>query len=130
MNASLEDLEKTDDVGTKIAKSIYDFLRDENNKKLIADLKNFGLKFQDNTQTKTTKISDKTFVFTGELQELTREQAQLKVEELGAKAINSVSKNTDFLVAGENAGSKLQKAKNLNVKILSEQEFLKILKEL
>lgn len=131
MNANLEDFTNTDDVGPIVAKSIFDFLKDEHSKQLIVRLKDYGLNFTDNSAPKSsTKISGKTFVFTGELETLSREQAQQNVEDFGAKATNSISKKTDFLVAGENAGSKLKKAQDLGVKVLSEKEFLQILKDL
>lgn len=131
MNANLEDFTNTDDVGPIVAKSIFDWLKDEHSKQLIARLQEYGLNFTDNTAPKSsTRISGKTFVLTGELESLSREQAQQKIEDFGAKATNSVSKKTDYIVAGENAGSKLKKAQDLGLKILTEQEFLDMLKNL
>jgi len=129
--ASLEKLQQTEEIGPIIAQSVFDFFRDEKNQKLIARLKNDGLNFeQEKVEKKQTEISGKTFVFTGELQSFSRKEAESQVENLGAKATSSVSSNTDFLVAGSSAGSKLEKAKQLGVKVLNEQKFLDLIKNL
>jgi DNA ligase (NAD+) len=73
-------------------------------------------------------LINKTFVFTGELKSFTRNDAELKVVELGGKTSSSVSKKTDYVVVGENPGSKYQKAKELGIKIITEDEFLKLIK--
>ncbi|MBT7282814.1 MAG: NAD-dependent DNA ligase LigA [Elusimicrobiaceae bacterium] len=130
-NSSLENLQNSDDVGEIIAQSVFEFLKDENSIKLLNRMQNFGLNFKDTSSPKKiTKISGKSFVFTGELKTMSREEAQEKVEQLGAKTSNSVSKKTSYVVAGENAGSKLKKAETLGIEILTEQEFVALIKGL
>jgi DNA ligase (NAD+) len=80
-------------------------------------------------QNKSTKFAGKTFVFTGELEDITRNRAQENVVKLGGKFSSSVSKNTSFVVAGKNAGEKLEKAKELGIKILTEDDFLKLMEK-
>lgn len=125
-SASLDDIDTIRDVGGVVAKSIYDYFKDENNIDYIERLFKAGVKI------KFVKISDKkfvgkTFVFTGGLDKMTRDEAKKMVRDLGGDISESVSKETDFVVAGTDAGSKLDKAKKLNIKILSEKEFFRML---
>jgi len=95
---------------------------------IIENLKKSGVNM---TEPKTKKLeqtlSGKTFVFTGELKNYSRDEAENKIRELGGNATSSVSKKTDYVVVGENPGSKYKKAQNLNIKILTEKEFEKII---
>jgi len=120
----LEQLEEIEDIGPIVAKSVYDWWHDEKNIELLKKMKNQGLIVK-NQKSKiiNQKFKNKTFVLTGALSGLTRNEAKAKIRELGGKIASTVSKNTDFVVAGENPGSKLEKAKDLGVKILSEADL-------
>ena len=123
-NASLEELAMTPDVGLITAESIYEFFRQPQTIDLIEKLKNAGV----NTLAKTSKNKDdrfygKTFVLTGSLENYTRDEASSIIESFGGKVSGSVSKKTSYVLAGEEAGSKLTKAQELGVTIISEQEF-------
>ncbi|NPA53215.1 MAG: DNA ligase (NAD(+)) LigA [Aquificae bacterium] len=128
---TVEQLQSIPDIGYVVAHSIYDFFHNEENIKMIYELKELGVKTcKDEEEEKREKILEgKTFVFTGTLSCCSREKAQELVESLGGKVSSSVSKKTTYLVVGENPGSKLEKAKKLGVKILSEEEFLNLLEE-
>ncbi|MBQ0104963.1 MAG: NAD-dependent DNA ligase LigA, partial [Armatimonadetes bacterium] len=128
-SATEEELAKIPDVGEIVAKSIYDWFRDENNITLINDLIAGGIILK--TEEKNTKeeFLGKTVVFTGKLTLFTRSEAEALVRNLGGKASSSVSKNTFLVVAGENAGSKLDKARELGVTVISESEFMEMAKQ-
>lgn len=124
IEASVEDLASKDDVGEVIAKSIHEFFNEQQTKDLIQRLKNAGV----NTKSLEQGISDNrfegmTFVLTGSLEKYSREQASDIIENFGGKTSASVSKKTNFVLAGEEAGSKLEKAEKLGVRVISEQEF-------
>lgn len=126
----LEDLEKMEDIGPIVAKSIYEYFQDEHNLAILEKLEEYGVKFiLDNSQkkAKNSNIFGKTFVLTGTLSKLTRDEAKAKIRELGGSVSSSVSKKTDFVVAGTDPGSKHEKAQKLGVKILGEEEFLRLL---
>lgn len=130
MNASIEDLSNTADVGEKIAWSIQEFFSKEKNRKFINRLKEAGLQMEIGEESKPTSdiLEGKTFLFTGTLTQFTRDEAQKLVEQNGGKNISAVSKNLNYLIAGEKAGSKLKKAEALGtVKVLTEDDFLKML---
>jgi len=127
--ATLEELLQVKDIGPETATSIYSFFRAKRNLKLIERLLKAGVKIINPKKTKAPKkLENLTFVFTGSLKTMTREEAKEKVRELGGEVSESVSKKTDFVVIGENPGSKLQKAKKLKVKIVGEKEFLEMIK--
>jgi DNA ligase (NAD+) len=129
-NASLEELENVEDIGNKIALSIQEFFGKEKNQILIERLKNAGVQMEIGEAEKPVSnvLEGKTFLFTGTLTQFTREEAQKLVEQNGGKNISAVSKNLNFLIAGEKAGSKLKKAEAIGtVKILTEDEFLKMI---
>lgn len=130
MDAPLDTLTAIDSIGPKIAGSTVSFFSSEKNNRLIERLRNAGLTF---TQEQTVKLSSvlkgKTFVLTGTLPSYTRNEAQTLIEKHGGTTTTSVSKNTDFLLAGDSAGSKLDKAKKLNINVLSEQEFRNLIGE-
>jgi len=126
---SINDLEKLPDVGPIVAKSIFDWFYDKHNLALLEKLVRNGVSIKKQESKKTTKknLSGKTFVLTGSLESLTRDEAKAKIRELGGDVSSSVSKNTDYVVAGAEAGSKLQKAKKLGVEIINERQFIKLI---
>lgn len=126
--AKIEDLSAIDGIGEKMAKSIYDYFHNEQNLETLDEVLKLGLVLE-NTYKKeeNLKLKGLSFVLTGTLEEFSRDKAQEILKSLGAKTPNSVSKNTDFVVAGANAGSKLTKAQNLGIKILNEQEFKELI---
>ncbi|PLX21784.1 NAD-dependent DNA ligase LigA [Candidatus Parcubacteria bacterium] len=128
---SLKELENMEDIGPIVASSIYEWFRDEHNIEILDKLEDRGIQIKHaNTKDKAkiSKFSGKTFVLTGTLSKLTREEAKARIREIGGSVSSSVSKKTDFVVAGEKAGSKYEKAKSFGVSILSEDEFLKMIK--
>jgi len=126
---SKEELENIQEIGPVMAESIYKFFKTKENLKVLEKLKEAGVKIAEKPAIKKeTKFSGKTFVFTGVLSSLSREKAQEIIISLGGKASSSVSKNTDFVVCGKEPGSKFDKAKKLGVKIISEDEFKKMVK--
>jgi len=129
MNSTENELLQIKEIGPETAKSIVQFFNEQRNKELIKKLLNAGIQIQEKRkEEKSFKLQNKTFVFTGALKSMTREEAKELVEKLGGKAASSVSKKTSFVVAGEEAGSKLEKAKELGVKIITEEEFLEMIK--
>lgn len=131
INASEEEIASIYEIGPSISNSIRNFFSNKQNVRLINELKSAGLNFSsgEKKKIKNTALADKTFVLTGTLSSLTREEASEKIIQLGGKVTSSVSKNTDFVIAGEKAGSKLSKAEKLGIKILNEEDFLSLLKE-
>jgi DNA ligase (NAD+) len=130
INASEEKITSVHEIGPSISSSIVKFASNKSNLKIIERLKKHGLNFASEIiQIKETEFSGKTFILTGSLSGFTREKASEKISMLGGKVTASISKKTDYLLAGENAGSKLDKAKDLGVKIMDENEFVKILKK-
>ncbi len=125
--ASLEELESIPDIGQIVAQSIYDYFHNEQNRRFIQRLIESGIEIIKPQPIKKT-LKGKTFVLTGTLSSLTREEAKAKIRARGGDVSSTVSKNTDFVVCGENPGSKYEKAKKLGVKIIGEKEFLKMLK--
>ena len=127
--ATEEELLQVEDIGPVIAKNIFLFFEDKNNLKEIADLLAQGVLVQEQkNQTASQIFAGKTFVLTGTLSQPRKEFEKL-IESHGGKCAGSVSKKTDFVLAGQEAGSKLDKAKELGVKVLDEQEFLKMLQQ-
>lgn len=125
--AGVEGLTKSHDVGPVVAESIYKFFRDESNLKLLNDLEKAGIKIiPDKAQ--EGKLAGKTFVVTGTLESMSREEAHDKIRALGGSVGSAVSSKTSYVMAGENPGSKYDKAKKLGVKILDEKEFLELVK--
>ncbi len=129
--AKYEDLVEVEEVGDKMANSILEFFKQEQNLNLIKKLKDAGVNFQLKAQdTEINKIFEgKTFALTGTLNNYKRSDVQKIIEDRGGKVSSSVSKKTDFVLAGAEAGSKLAKAAELNVKIISEEEFQKMISE-
>jgi DNA ligase (NAD+) len=123
MNASAEELEEVNEVGPRIAESIVEFFADEHNRKLVGDLRKAGLTFTGQKKEKGTKLVGKTFVLTGTLERHTRDEAKKMIEDAGGRVSGSVSKKTDYVVAGSDAGSKLDKARELGVSVIGEEEL-------
>lgn len=115
--------------GPQLVKSIYDWFHNENNKIFLQKLTDYGIQIIEEIKVKEGPLKGKIFCFTGELDKYTRNQAQEIVERLGGESVEVISKKVDYLVVGKNPGSKLQKAQKYNIKILSEEEFLKLIGE-
>jgi DNA ligase (NAD+) len=126
---SVEDLQKIPDIGPTVAQSIFNWFRDEHNIKLLEKLQRACIVLEaPKISARNQKLSGKIIVLTGELESLTRDDAKDRIRELGGDVSSSVSQNTDFVVVGENPGSKYDKAKKLGVKMIGEKEFLKMIK--
>jgi len=127
MQASREELEDMHDVGSVVAQSIYGFFQGKHNQQLVTTLLKKGITLEAKKRTvKKTKLLGKKIVVTGTLESMSREQAKQAIRGAGGKWVSSVSKNTDYVVAGENPGSKVDKAKKLGVKVISEKELLNL----
>ncbi|MFH1712096.1 MAG: NAD-dependent DNA ligase LigA, partial [Patescibacteria group bacterium] len=122
----VDDLLSVQDIGEVVAKSIVDYFLLESTKKLLEDYEDVGIIIK-SPKKKGTKLAGKTFVLTGSLETMSRDDAKSKIRAQGGEVSGSVSKKTDFVIAGEKSGSKYQKAQKLGVKILSEKEFLGML---
>ena len=129
MNASIEELLQVDDIGEISARSIYDYFRNEDNKSIIMRLKEYGVNMTSNQVASSSALEGLTFVVTGTLPSLGRKEAAALIEDNGGKCASSVSKKTNYLVAGENAGSKLTKARDLGVPVISEEELMNMIKQ-
>ncbi len=128
MNAEYEDLVKIQDIGEVIADSVYKFFKEQKNIKTINELKLLGVNMEyKGNENIDDNFNNKTFVLTGTLSRLTRDEASIEIENRGGKVTSSVTKKTDYVIVGENPGSKYQKAKDLNINILNEEEFLNML---
>lgn len=133
---SLEAVEKADKVelvevegiGPKVGESVYNFFQDANNLQLIDKLLDAGVEIKRAAKPKSNRLGGKTFVVTGTLLEMSREEAEAKIRDFGGKASGSVSAKTDYVVVGANPGSKYDKAKKLGVRVIDEQEFLALIK--
>jgi DNA ligase (NAD+) len=126
-----EELKLMDDVGIKVAKSIFDFFSDVDNVSLLQKLNELGVKTkQEKQESITGMLTGQTFLFTGTLSKLKRNEAEALVEKNGGKILSGVSSKLNYLITGEDAGSKLEKAKKIpGIKIMSEEEFLSMLPE-
>ncbi len=128
-NASIEKLTAVHEIGIKMAESVYNFFRDDKEKEIMTRLKEAGLKFEAEEEALTeNRFDGATFVFTGELESMGRKEAAEIVEKFGGRETKSVSKKTNYVVAGAKAGSKLEKAQKLGVTVLNESEFIKLIK--
>ncbi len=126
--AGIKELSRIEDVGEVVAKSIYQWFNDKKNKTFLSRLMSSGLEIEKLKPVKK-KLAGLTLVLTGELRRFTREQAKSKIRQLGGDVSGSVSKETDFVVAGQEPGSKYDKAKKLGLKIIDEKEFLGMIKQ-
>ncbi len=124
INTSIEELTKIEDIGNVMAQSITEFFAQEQNLELIENLRNSGINMVDEQEEMTdSRFIGKTFVLTGTLSQFTRKEASDIIEGFGGKTSSSVSKNIDFVLAGEEAGSKLDKANKLGINVITEEEF-------
>ena len=129
MNADIEELSSINEIGEIMAESIYEFFHQEQTIDLINRLKADGVNMEYLSNTSTdNRFEGMTFVLTGKLEKYTRDEAADIIENFGGKASGSVSKKTTYVLAGEDAGSKLTKAESLGVKIISETEFEDMIK--
>src|SRR5712672_3154144 len=126
-HAGIEELQNVNEVGPRIAESIVEFFGIAANRKLVERLREAGLTLTGQKKQRGTKLAGKTFVLTGTLAHFTRDEAKKMIEDAGGKVTGSVSKKTDYVVAGADAGSKLDKAKELGVKVIDEKEMKGIL---
>jgi DNA ligase (NAD+) len=128
-----EQLQQMEDIGVKVAQSIYTFFQNRENIKMLQHLKELGLQMYNikrSAPTEKSTLLEQTFLFTGTLLKLKRSEAEEIVEKHGGKIVSGVSSKLNYLVVGEDAGSKLEKAKKINtVKIITEDEFLKLVEE-
>jgi DNA ligase (NAD+) len=127
--AGVDELQDVNEVGPRIAESIVEFFSIAANRKLVERLREAGLTLTGQKKERGTKLAGKTFVLTGTLAHFTRDEAKRMIEDAGGKVSGSVSKKTDYLVAGADAGSKLDKAKELGVKVIGEDELDKLLNQ-
>jgi len=122
---SLDELQEISDVGPKVAQSIYDWFHEARNIKFLERLEAAGVEVESPARiTGHLPLAGKSFVLTGSLESMSREEAKEKIRALGGDASESVSKKTDYVVAGSEPGSKYEKAKKLGVKVIDEREFL------
>src|SRR5258708_4488081 len=124
--ASVEELQDVNEVGPRIAESIAEFFSNAANRKLVERLREAGVTMTGQKKQRGTKLAGKTFVLTGTLAHFTRDEAKKMIEDAGGKVTGSVSKKTDYIVAGTDAGSKLDKAKELGVAVIGEKELEKL----
>ena len=129
MEATQKDFEAIHEIGGVMADAVFKFFNGTSTKKLIQKFREAGINMHEPIEKKGQVLAGKKFVFTGELKTITRNQASALVKKMGGDVSSSVSKNTDFVVAGESPGSKHKKAMSLGVKILSEQQFSSLISE-
>ncbi len=127
MNAPREELERVHEVGPRVAEAIAEFFGEARNRELVERLREAGLQFTAERRQQSSQLNGKTFVITGTLPTLTREEAKARIEEAGGRVSGAVSKKTSYVVAGEEAGSKLDKARELKVPVLDEAGLLEML---
>jgi DNA ligase (NAD+) len=127
MSASEEELLEVEEIGPRIAQSIREFFQEPKNRELVEQLRRAGLTLSGKKKQRGTKLAGKTFVLTGTLAHYTRDEAKKLIEDAGGKVSGSVSKKTDYVVAGEEAGSKLDKAKELGVLVIDETEMANLI---
>jgi DNA ligase (NAD+) len=127
MKADKETLENIDQIGPTMAESVYEYFRDAENRSVIKELLAAGVKPKRPTKRRSDKLAGKTIVVTGSLENFTRQQIEQTIRQVGGKTSSSVSKKTDFVLAGKDPGSKLDKARQLGVKVISEKEFVEML---
>ncbi len=126
-NAKIEDLAKIEGIGDKIAYSIYNYFQEPENLEMLEDFSKLDFNFENTITQKSSELSNKIFVLTGTMNSMTRDEASNIIKQKGGKVSSTVSKKTSYVIVGENPGSKFEKAKNLGVIILNEDEFLKLI---
>ncbi len=128
-NLKPEDYMQIEGIGPEIAESLYSFFKENENIELIEKLKKAGVRTTEEVEEKVGKLKGLKFVFTGALESMSRKEAEELVKSLGGEIASSVSKNVDYVVVGKDPGSKFEKAKSLGIKMINEEEFLKLVKE-
>ena len=129
MNADVDDLRKVHEVGPVGAQSVVSFFKEKHNQKILDKLASFGVRLRSEAAKGPQPLKGKSFVFTGGLSSISRPDAEELVRSLGGLASSTVSKNTDYVVVGEEPGSKFEKANKLGIKVIDENEFLKLVKK-
>jgi DNA ligase (NAD+) len=127
MDASAEELQEVQDVGPSVSTSIREFFDEPRNRELVKRLEGYGLTFKGVKRVRGTALAGKTFVITGTLEKYSRDETKKLIEDAGGKVSGSVSKKTDYVVAGDDPGSKLDKARELGVKVVGEKELEELL---
>jgi DNA ligase (NAD+) len=127
MAATIEELQAVDEVGPRVAQAIHEFFAEEKNRHLVEKLRQAGLTFGAEKKRKSSQLEGMTFVLTGTMADLTREEAKVRIEAAGGRVSGSVSKKTSYVVAGEEAGSKLDKARELKVPVIEQAQLLELL---
>ena len=129
-NATEEELSRIKDIGDATSKSIVSFFKEDKNKDIIKNLKNMGVNtiYIDNRKKEETVFSRKTVVLTGALDKYSRDEAKAIIEKMGGNVSSSVSKNTDYVLVGDNPGSKYDKAVSLGIQIINESDFDNMIK--
>ncbi|MCA1852567.1 MAG: hypothetical protein LC647_09290 [Beggiatoa sp.] len=128
--ASMDDIDEIEGIGETVARSVHEFFKQPRNRKVLEKLRRAGLRTQEERRArKGGPLEGKTFVLTGSLSSMTRDEAKVAIEQSGGKVTESVSKKNSYVVVGENPGSKLEKAQKLGVPTVEEKEFLKLLED-
>jgi DNA ligase (NAD+) len=127
MNAGFDDLQQVTEVGPRVAEAITEFFSEPRNRELVERLRKAGLRFEGEKKQRGTTLAGKTFVLTGTLPNLSRDEAKKMIEDAGGKVSGSVSKKTDYVVAGSDPGSKLDKARELKVSVIDEDGLTRLL---
>ncbi len=126
--ASRDELEEVPDIGPKVAESIHTWFQKDKNQEFLKELQEAGVEIEkQETADKNQRLKGTTFVLTGQLKSMTRQEAKKRIRDLGGKTTGSVSRKTEYVVAGDSPGSKLKEAKKIGVKVLSEEEFLRMI---
>jgi DNA ligase (NAD+) len=128
IEATEEELQQVNEVGPRIAKSIAEFFSEAKNRDLVKKLREAGLMFSGKKKERGTKLAGKIFVLTGTLERYSRDEAKKMLEDAGGRVSGSVSKKTDYVVAGSDAGSKLDTAKKLGIPVIGEKEMEELLR--
>lgn len=129
MASDIETLAAIDQIGPKMAESVYNYFRSQENLTIIDQMLKAGVNPTQDTTERSDKLAGKTIVLTGTIENISRQQIKEKITLAGGKATSTVSKNTDFLLAGKNPGTKLDKAQQLGVEVINQQQFLKMIAE-
>jgi DNA ligase (NAD+) len=127
MEATVEELEAVDEVGPRVAQAIQEFFAEQKNHDVVENLRKAGLTFTAEKKRKSSQLEGLTFVLTGTMADLTREEAKARIEAAGGRVSGSVSKKTSYVVAGEDAGSKLDKARELKIPVIEQSQLLEML---
>jgi DNA ligase (NAD+) len=128
MEANAEQLERVEEVGPRISEAIFEFFSRPSNLELVARLKKAGVSMTAEKKQRSAQLAGLTFVLTGTLPKLSRDEAKQMIEDAGGKTAGSVSKKTSYVVAGEEAGSKLDKARELKIHVIDEAELLAMIR--